>query len=68
MSETIISESKKSILNSCSEPLPENLSFFLIANADQRQVHFGKLIFCSVAVFVTLFLLAMEIGLFRPLS
>jgi hypothetical protein len=63
MSETNISGSQASILNSCSEPLPENLSFFLIANADQRRVHFGKVIFCSVAVFVALFLLAMEIGL-----
>ena len=68
MSETNISGSQASILNSCSEPLPEDLSLFLIANADERQVKFGKLIFYTVAVFIFLFLLAMEIDLLRQFS
>lgn len=63
MSETNVSESKASNLNCDSEPLPENISFFLIANSDQRQIHFGKLLLFSAVVFVSLLLLAKEIDL-----
>ncbi len=45
----IETETNKEI--SCNEPLPENLSFFLMSNANQHRVHLGKLTVYSVAAF-----------------
>ena len=53
MSATNTRESKTLITNGSREPLPENLTFFSMANADQHPVHIGQLMLC-VAIFLML--------------
>jgi hypothetical protein len=51
-----------------SEPVPESLSFFLMAHADHHQVHFGNLMFWCLAIFTVMGVWATQIDSLKLLN
>jgi hypothetical protein len=44
------------------EPIPENVTMFLMANSERHETHLGNLIFWCVAIFAGMTLWATQIG------